>query len=129
MVDAKPDNLYRMWSLFRLIDGEAEEAVGAIVEGRLPTVIDNPPPEPFVAMISFARLGEPKPRIGEDGRRFSVRPVLEGHPRSPFGWRCEDIDTAMRWLEERKSEFLAEPSGAHVGSTSCSIRAAGFSFG
>lgn len=97
-------NLQRIFCLF---SGDAdEECVGAIVEGRLPGVIDRPPPEPFVAMLSYVSLGPPTERDGNFGQRLIVRKVL-GESRKPVGQRCSTIDAALAWLEEQKQALLS----------------------
>ena len=105
-----PDNLHRVWVMYRFREsGTAEEVVGAIVEGRLPTVIDHPPPEPFVAMVSFVWLGPAHSRTNTEGPTFSVRTVLqEPHPRKPVGERCLTIAAALAWLEEQKEILLRD---------------------
>ena len=67
----------------------------------------RPPPEPFVAMLSFAALGPMAEKVYRDGRTRTFRPVL-GESRPPFGWRCATIEVAIEWLDTQKARLLAE---------------------
>ena len=101
----QPNNLTRMWCVRRGL----EQCVGAVAEGRVPGVIDNPPPEPFVTMISFAKLGQSVVRSGPNGEKLSVQPVLEApHDRPTEALPCKDMATALGWLEDRKAELLSD---------------------
>ena len=101
----RPENLIRMWCVRRV----SEQCVAAVAEGRVPGLIDNPPPEPFVAIISFAKLGQPFVRFGPNGEELLVQPVLKDqHERPAEVWPCKDMAAALQWLEERKAVLLAE---------------------
>jgi len=104
MVDQHP-GVHRLWSLLR----EDEECIGAVIEGRVPGVIDNPPPEPFVATLSFAQLGPPVLRTEPDGRQFHVRPVLGNSAKHrTVGQCCQTIDAAIAWLDLEKVRRLQD---------------------
>lgn len=97
--------VHRFWSLMR----DDEECVGAVIEGRVPGVIDEPPPEPFVATLSYAQMGTATLRRYPDGREFIVRPILGDSPKHQTqGWRCQTIEAAIEWLDSQKARLLAE---------------------
>jgi len=82
--------------------------VGAIIEGVVPTVIDQELPEPFVAVVSFARLGPPTVRSHEDGRTFVINSILEGDTQNARrSAKCDTLAVALNWLEHEKQRLLS----------------------
>lgn len=96
--------IQRFWVLYTanyFLDEEAEQAIGAVIEG--------PVNQPFVSVVSFARLGDQKDRhSSSDGRAFVVRPVLGPSARPAMSHGCSSLDAAMAWLEEQKQQLVTD---------------------
>jgi hypothetical protein len=94
----------RVWRFHR----DDDDCVGAIVEGVVPGLVDKVLPEPFVAGLSFGRMGTASIRTYPDGREFLVRPTIRNDETVGFTQRCHTIEHAVIWLEEQKQRLLSE---------------------
>lgn len=101
-----PENLQRIFVLRSPED--REECVGSISHGPVPTVVDDAPPDSFVAMIHFAKMGPLEIRTYPDGRKFGVMPILDAPTKNRSRWRpFETAAEALALLEQERQALLA----------------------